>query len=258
MEESIGSTLTNKMVTRNRRIRRLRFLVVLRNECENEGGAEKESSIPRSMSRIGRVGCLQRQRSVRVAVAVAERQAVRTGKPSYWLGMGRVSGKCEGHAGQVGHPRYLWWWSDGIVAAGVVPSRPCSLGGWWPDATIPVRRSGSPCGSLVSDGSRYSKCARRCVRGGRASSPRSSGTRWASGSRQSPSNNCTARCVLGPQATCQGSRRSASLARCCHMLRPQRARKAHSRSKCSSEQRWQPDGSLVDKGAKGGPTKLGG
>lgn len=165
MEESIGSTLTDKTVTRNRRIRRLRFLVMLRNECKNEGGAEKESSIPRSMSRIGCIGCRRRQRFVRSAAAVAERRAARTVRLSYWLDMGRASDRCGGHAGLVKRPRCWLCGSGGIVAAGVVPSRPCFLGVWWPDVTIPARRSGSPCFSLVPSGSQCSKCERRCVRG---------------------------------------------------------------------------------------------
>ncbi len=165
MEGSIGSTLTDKTVTRNRRFPRLRFLVVLRNKCRNGDGADKESSIPRSMSRIGCSGSQRRQQSAPgVAVAVGQ-QAARTAKPSRWWVTGRVSGRFGGHAGLGRHREYWWCESGDIVVAAAAPSRRCCLGALWRDATTRVRRLGSPCCSLDSGVSRCSKCARRCARG---------------------------------------------------------------------------------------------
>jgi hypothetical protein len=99
MEASIGFLPTGKMVTRSRRFRQLQLLVVLRIECKNEGGAEKESSIPRSMSRIGWIGCLQHRRSAQDVAAAAVQPVALTAKRSFLWVMGRGSGKFEDPAG---------------------------------------------------------------------------------------------------------------------------------------------------------------
>ena len=165
MEGSIGSMPTDKLVTRSRRVRRLGFLVVPRIECKSEGGADKESSIPRWMSRIGSWGCQRHQRSVPSVAAVVVRQAARTAKASHCKGMARGSGRFGGHAGLERFPGCWWYESGDTFAAGAEPSRRCFLGAWWRDITIPARQSGSPCYSLASGGSRCSRCARRCVHG---------------------------------------------------------------------------------------------
>lgn len=157
--------LTNKLVTRSRRFRRLRFLVVLRIECKNEDRADKESSIPTSMSRIGRSDCPRRQRSAPGVAVVAERQAGRTVERWCCRGMARGSARFGGHAGLVRFPGYWCCESDAIVAGAVVPSRRCSRGGWWRDVTTRARRSDSRFCSLASGGSRCSKCDRRCAHG---------------------------------------------------------------------------------------------
>lgn len=157
--------LTDKLVTRSRRVRRLRILVVLRIECKNEGGADKESSIPRSMSRIGSSDYPRRQRSAPSVAVVAERQAARTANRRCCRGMARESGRFEGRAGLVRFPGYWCCESGDIVAAAVVPSRRCSRGGWWRDVTTRARRLGSGFCFLASGGRLCSKCARRCARG---------------------------------------------------------------------------------------------
>jgi hypothetical protein len=95
MKASIGLVPTDRMVTRSRRFGQLQLLVVLRIECKNEGGAEKESSIPRSMSRIGWSGCLRHRRSVRDVAVAAVQPAALTAKPSFLWVMGRESGRFE-------------------------------------------------------------------------------------------------------------------------------------------------------------------
>lgn len=165
MEASIGLQPTDKLVTRSRRVRWLRFLVVLRIECKNEGGADKESSIPRSMSRIGSSNCQRRPQSARSVAVVAGRQLARTASPSCCRGMARGSGRFGGHAGLVRFPGYWCLESGDIVVGAAVPSRRCSPGGWWLDVTTRARRSGLGFCSLASGGSRCSKCARRCARG---------------------------------------------------------------------------------------------
>lgn len=165
MKESIGLLPTERMVTRSRRIRQLRPLVVLRIECKNEGGAEKESSIPRWMSRIGWSGYLRRGGSVPRGAAAAVRQAARTASESLSWGMGRVSGKFVAPAG-LGQCLGSWWFESGdTVVAGVEPSRRYFREAWLRDGTTQDRRLGWQCCCWASEGNRCRWCGQPCVAG---------------------------------------------------------------------------------------------